>query len=321
MPENNGEHNHGQAACATGAAGQNENGHSGGCASCEAMMTAPLEAHKKQGMPKKQQRELVRILAAAVLYVLAILLPFTGLANTAAFLVAYAFIGWDILWRALRNILRGQVFDENFLMAVATVGAMVLGEYKEAVAVMMFYQVGEWFQDYAVGRSRRSIAALMDIRPDHANLRLDDGTLKEVDPEEVAVGQIIVIKPGERVPLDGVVVQGSSNMDTAALTGEAVPRWVEAVGEVISGCINLSGVLEVRVEKAYGESTVARILELVENSGSKKAKTEQFITRFARWYTPAVCLSALALAVVPPLITGEPFSVWVYRALTFLVIS
>ncbi|MDL2214191.1 cadmium-translocating P-type ATPase [Clostridia bacterium OttesenSCG-928-O13] len=272
-------------------------------------------------MSKKQKKNLARIGVAAVLFLAGFFLPKDTWIYPVVLLAAYAIIGWDILWRALRNITRGQVFDENFLMAVATIGALALGDFSEGVAVMLFYQVGEWFQDYAVGRSRKSIAALMDIRPDHANLRLEDGTTKQVDPEEVAVGQLVVVKPGERVPLDGIVKEGSSALDTSALTGESAPRDVAVGAEVISGCINLSGVLLVEVKKVYGESTVARILELVENSGSKKAKTEQFITRFARWYTPIVCVAALILAVVPPLVTGQPFGPWIYRALTFLVIS
>lgn len=235
------------------------------------------------------------------------------------FLIPYALVGWDVLWKALRNIKNGQVFDENFLMSVATVGAMAMGEYAEGVAVMLFYQVGELFQSVAVHRSRRSIAQLMDIRPDSANVERD-GALCEVDPEEVAVGEIIVIKPGERVPLDGKVLEGSSALNTAALTGESLPRDVEPGDEVISGCVNLSGLLRVEVSKPYGQSTVARILDLVENSSEKKAKAEHFITKFARYYTPIVVFAALALAVVPSLLDGQ-WGVWTYRALNFLVVS
>ena len=229
--------------------------------------------------------------------------------------------GWDVLWKAVRNILHGQVFDENFLMALATVGAFATGEYSEGVAVMLFYQIGEWFQRYAVGRSRKSITALMDIRPDHANLVGPDGTAQEVDPDEVSVGSTILVKPGERVPLDGTVLDGDSMLDTAALTGESVPRHAAAGDAVVSGCINGSGLLRVRVDKPYGESTVAKILDLVENAGEKKAKAENFITKFSRWYTPAVVIAALALAVLPPLVLGGGWAGWVHRALIFLVIS
>ncbi|MGD9559102.1 MAG: heavy metal translocating P-type ATPase [Oscillospiraceae bacterium] len=271
-------------------------------------------------MSRKQRRTLARILVAMVIFVAGLLLPHDW-PRMLVLLAGYAVIGWDIIWRSVRNILRGQVFDENFLMTVATVGAMILGEYAEAVGVMLFYQVGEWFQSYAVDRSRRSIADLMDIRPDHANVQQADGSLLQMDPQEVAAGSLIVVRPGERVPLDGVVQEGASALDTSALTGEAAPRDVAVGEEVISGCINLQGVLLVQVSRPYSESTVARILDLVENSGSKKAKAENFITRFARWYTPAVCFAALALAIVPPLVLGQPFGDWVYRALTFLVIS
>lgn len=298
--------------------------HSGesGCAHCDNIWQQPAPpARAAYKLSKKQKKNLIRIFAAGALLLLGALLPIGQVPGAVLSLAAYAVIGWDILWRALRNITRGQVFDENFLMAVATIGAIALGDFKEGVAVMLFYQVGEWFQDYAVGRSRKNIATLMDIRPDHANLLAADGSTSEVDPEEVAVGSLILVKPGERVPLDGTVTEGDSALDTKALTGESVPRSVHPGAEVISGCINLSGVLTVKVEKAYGESTVARILELVENSSAKKAKSEQFITRFARVYTPLVCFAALALAILPPLITGQPFGEWVYRALTFLVIS
>ena len=272
-------------------------------------------------MSKKQKKGLVRIGAGAVLLVAAYLLPVEGWASLVAFLVPYAVVGWDVLWKAVRNILHGQVFDENFLMALATIGAFATGEYSEGVAVMLFYQVGEWFQRYAVGRSRRSIAALMDIRPDHANLVGPDGTARQVDPDEVQVGDVILVKPGERVPLDGTVLEGNSMLDTAALTGESVPRRTAEGDTVISGCINGSGLLRVRVEKPYGESTVAKILDLVENENKKKAKAENFITKFARWYTPAVVIAALALAVLPPMVLGGGWADWVRRALIFLVIS
>ncbi len=272
-------------------------------------------------MSRKQKRGLARIGAGAVLLAAAWLLPLEGWASLATFAVPYAVVGWDVLWKAVRNILHGQVFDENFLMALATVGAFATGEYSEGVAVMLFYQIGEWFQRYAVGRSRKSIAALMDIRPDHANLVGPDGTAQEVDPDEVSVGSIILVKPGERVPLDGTVLDGDSMLDTAALTGESVPRHAAAGDAVISGCINGSGLLRVRVDKPYGESTVAKILDLVENAGEKKAKAENFITKFSRWYTPAVVIAALALAVLPPLVLGGGWAGWVHRALIFLVIS
>lgn len=272
-------------------------------------------------MSRKQKRGLARIGAGAVLLAAAWLLPLEGWASLAAFAVPYAVVGWDVLWKAVRNILHGQVFDENFLMALATVGAFATGEYSEGVAVMLFYQIGEWFQRYAVGRSRKSITALMDIRPDHANLVGPDGTAQEVDPDEVSVGSTILVKPGERVPLDGTVLDGDSMLDTAALTGESVPRHAAAGDAVVSGCINGSGLLRVRVDKPYGESTVAKILDLVENAGEKKAKAENFITKFSRWYTPAVVIAALALAVLPPLVLGGGWAGWVHRALIFLVIS
>ena len=235
------------------------------------------------------------------------------------YLLAYLIIGWDILWKAVRNIGHGQVFDENFLMCVATVGALVLGEYSEAVGVMLFYQVGELFQNYAVGKSRKSIAQLMDIRPDVANVERD-GQILAVDPDEVAVGEVIVIRPGEKIPLDGVVIEGGSSLNTAALTGESAPRDVAVGGELLSGCVNITGLLKARVTREFGQSTVAKILDLVENASSKKAQAENFITRFARYYTPAVVFAALALAVLPSLFTGD-WAVWVHRALTFLVIS
>lgn len=268
---------------------------------------------------KKEKWILIRIVTAAVLVAAAMIAPLEGYWRLAAFLVPYAIVGWDVLWGALRNIFRGQVFDENFLMALATVGAFCIGEYPEGVLVMLLYQVGELFQDFAVDRSRRSIASLMDIRPDWANVEQENG-LVQVDPEEVSVGQIIVVKPGERIPLDGVVTEGSSTLDTAALTGESLPRAVEAGDEVISGCVNQSGLLRVQVTKPYGESTVARILELVENSSARKARYENFITRFARWYTPIVVIAAAVLGLVPPLFMGN-WSEWINRALIFLVVS
>ena len=271
-------------------------------------------------MSKKQKKTLVRIILSAVLLVAAALIPVDGIVKLVLFLIPYAVIGWDVLWKAIRNIAHGQVFDENFLMAIATVGAFALGEYPEGVAVMLFYQVGELFQSYAVGRSRQSIAALMDIRPDYANIE-QDGKLVQVDPEDVAVGDTIVIKAGEKIPLDGVVLEGSSAVDTAALTGESLPRDVDPGDDVVSGCINQSGLLKVRVTKVFGESTVAKILDLVENSSSKKARAENFITRFARYYTPVVVIGAVLLAVLPPLLFGGDWSDWLQRALIFLVIS
>lgn len=243
-----------------------------------------------------------------------------GFVRLLIYLIPYLVIGWDVLWKAIRNIKNGQVFDENFLMSVATVGAFGCGEYPEAVAVMLFYQVGELFQSVAVDRSRKSISALMDIRPDYANIERD-GELVQVDPEEVSVGDVIVVKAGERVPLDGTVLEGTSSLDTAALTGESLPRDVQAGDEVVSGCVNLTGVLHVKVNKPFGESTVAKILDLVENSSSKKAKAENFITKFARYYTPAVVFAALALAALPPLLGMGPWLMWVQRALNFLVVS
>ena len=276
-------------------------------------------------MTKKQQKTLVRILAGAVLFAAAVALSKTlpalaGWWALPVYLVPYLVVGGDVLLRAGRNIAHGQIFDENFLMAIATVGSLCIGDFPEAIAVMLFYQVGEWFQSYAVGRSRQSIAALMDIRPDYANVEGPDG-LTRVDPEEVAMGDVIVVKPGERVPLDGEVLEGRSLLDTSALTGESVPRQAAAGDTVISGCINQTGLLRVRVSRPYGESTVAKILELTENAGSKKAKAENFITKFARWYTPVVVIGAALLAVLPPLILGGGFAEWLHRALIFLVIS
>ena len=277
-------------------------------------------------MTKKQKKTRKRILTALVLFLALELaehlapdvLP--GLAWPVLYLIPYGIIGWDVLWRAIRNIKNGQVFDENFLLSVATVGAFGCGEYPEAVAVMLFYQVGELFQSVAVDRSRKSISALMDIRPDYANIE-QNGELVQVDPEEVSVGDVIVVKAGERVPLDGTVLEGTSSLDTAALTGESLPRDVQAGDEVVSGCVNLTGVLHVKVNKPFGESTVAKILDLVENSSSKKAKAENFITKFARYYTPAVVFAALALAALPPLLGMGPWLMWVQRALNFLVVS
>ena len=271
-------------------------------------------------MSKKQKRMLFRVLASAVLFAVALLLPTEGWLRLFTFLIPYAVIAWDVLWRAVRNIAHGQVFDENFLMSLATVGALATGEYPEAVFVMLFYQVGELFQSYAVDQSRKSITSLMDIRPDYANIEVD-GQLRQVDPEDVAVGDTIVIKAGERIPLDGVVLEGASNVDTAALTGESLPREAQPGDDVISGCVNLSGLLRVRVTKAFEESTVAKILDLVENSSSKKAKAENFITKFARYYTPAVVLAAVALALLPPLFTSIQWVDSIQRALNFLVVS
>ena len=270
-------------------------------------------------MTKKQQRMLMRIGGAAALFIPGMILE-DNVVGIVLLLTAYALIGWDILWRAAENIRHGRVFDENFLMAVATIGAIALGDYSEGVAVMLLYQIGEWFQGYAVQRSRRSISSLMDIRPDTARV-VRDGAEEEVFPDEVEVGETILIRPGERVPLDGIVTKGEGLLDTAALTGESVPRTVKTNDEIISGCINQTGVLEVRVTTPYEESTVERILSLVEEATDKKATTEAFITRFARWYTPAVVIGAVLLALIPPLVTGDPFSMWIYRALTFLVIS
>ena len=271
-------------------------------------------------MSRKQIQTLCRILAGAALLLAAVLIPARGILRLLLFLVPYLLAGGDVLWRALRNILRGQVFDENFLMAVATIGAFCIGEYPEAGLGMGFYQVGEGVQGYAVGRSRSSIAALMDIRPDHANLETPDG-LRQADPEEIAVGDVIVVKSGERIPLDGTVLEGRSTVDTAALTGESLPRETGPGDAVISGCINIGGLLRVRVSKPYGESTVAKILDLVENSSSKKARAENFITRFARIYTPLVVMAAVLLAVLPPLLFQEAWGIWIQRALIFLVIS
>ena len=270
-------------------------------------------------MSKKQKRTLYRIGGAAALFIPGMILEHSGI-GMALLLAAYALIGWDILWRAAVNIRHGRVFDENFLMAIATIGAILLGDYSEGVAVMLLYQIGEWFQAYAVQRSRRSISSLMDIRPDTARV-LRGGEEEEVFPDEVEVGDTILVRPGERVPLDGIIRKGEGLLDTSALTGESMPREAHEGDEIISGCINQTGVLEIEVTTPYEESTVERILSLVEEATDKKATTEAFITRFARWYTPAVVIGALLLAIVPPLVTGDPFAGWIYRALTFLVIS
>lgn len=272
-------------------------------------------------MTKKQKKQLYKILTAAVICIIAIVLPVPEWVKLILYVVGYIVVGLEILTKAIKNIKSGQVFDENFLMSIATIGAFILGEYLEGIAVMLFYQIGELFQSYAVSQSRKSISDLMDIRPDSATV-LRDSQEEEVDPEEVMIGEIIIVRPGEKVPLDGVVTEGTSTLDTAALTGESVPRTVAVGEEVISGCINLTGILKVRVEKEFGESTVAKILDLVENASSQKAKVENFITRFARYYTPIVVMAAAALAVIPPLfLPGFPFAEWIYRALTFLVIS
>lgn len=278
-------------------------------------------------MTKKQRKLLNRIIIAAILFVAGMISPYilpenqtTDYVEFAVFLASYAIIGWDIIWKALCNIRQGQIFDENFLMMIATVGAFILGEHSEGVAVMLFYQVGEWFQSYAVAKSRKSITSLMDIRPDYANVQRS-GKLVQVDPDEVQIGEIIIVKPGEKIPIDGIITSGTSTLDTSALTGESLPREAEEGMEVISGCINQTGILTIKTTKEFGESTVAKILDLVENSSEKKARTENFITRFARYYTPIVVFAALALAVIPPLVTGDAFAEWVYRALTFLVIS
>ena len=270
-------------------------------------------------MTKKQKRMLMRIGGAAALFISGMVLEDITV-GVVLLLAAYALISWDILWRAAVNIRQGRVFDENFLIAVATLGALALGDYSEGVAVMLLYQIGEWFQGYAVQRSRRSISSLMDIRPDTACV-LRDGAEEEVFPDEVEVGETIIVRPGERVPLDGIIRKGEGLLDTSALTGESIPRAVRAGNEIISGCINQTGVLEVEVTTPYEESTVERILSLVEEATDKKATTETLITRFARWYTPAVVIGAVLLALIPPLVTGDPFSMWIYRALTFLVIS
>ena len=277
-------------------------------------------------MNKKQKKMLVRIIVAAALIVVLSLLPVEGWLQFVLFMVPYLVIGYDILKKAWKGICNKQVFDENFLMAVATIGAILLGDYKEGVAVMLFYQIGELFQSYAVGKSRRNISDLMDIRPDYANVERD-GKLEQVDPDEVAIGTTIIVQPGEKVPIDGIVTEGKSSLNTSALTGESLPRDVSEGEEVISGCINMTGVLRIRTTKEFGESTVAKVLELVENSSSRKSRSENFISKFARIYTPAVCYGALALAILPPLVRmifmglSPEWGDWIYRALTFLVIS
>ena len=278
-------------------------------------------------MNKKQKKVLTRIIVAAVLMVVLSLLPVDGWLKFVLFMIPYLVIGHDILLKAWKGILNRQVFDENFLMAVATIGAILLGDYKEGVAVMLFYQIGELFQSYAVGKSRRNISELMDIRPDYANIEKEDGTLEQVDPDEVGIGSVIVVQPGEKVPIDGVIEEGRTSLNTSALTGESLPREAGVGDEVISGCINMSGVLKIRTTKEFGESTVSKILDMVENASSKKSRSENFISKFAKYYTPAVCYGALALAVLPPLVrllflgmTPE-WGDWVMRALTFLVIS
>ena len=278
-------------------------------------------------MNKKQKKVFIRIIVAAVLMVVLSLLPVDGWLKFVLFMIPYLVIGHDILLKAWKGILNKQVFDENFLMAVATIGAILLGDYREGVAVMLFYQIGELFQSYAVGKSRRNISELMDIRPDYANIEKEDGTLEQVDPDEVEIGSVIVVQPGEKVPIDGVIEEGRTSLNTSALTGESLPREAGVGDEVISGCINMSGVLKIRTTKEFGESTVSKILDMVENASSKKSRSENFISKFAKYYTPAVCYGALALAVLPPLVrllflgmTPE-WGDWVMRALTFLVIS
>lgn len=282
-------------------------------------------------MNKKQKKMLVRIIIAAALMIILHFVPVKGVIRFLLYLIPYFVIGYDILRKAFKGIMNHQVFDENFLMAVATVGAIIValaenGDYTEAIAVMLFYQIGELFQSYAVGKSRRNISELMDIRPDYANVEVD-GKLEQVDPDEVEIGSVIVVKPGEKVPIDGIIIDGSSTLNTSALTGESVPRDAKCGDEIISGCINLSGVLKIRTTKEFGESTVSKILDLVENSSSKKSKSENFISKFAKYYTPAVCYSALALAILPPVVrmlfmsASPEWATWIYRALTFLVIS
>lgn len=287
---------------------------------------------KEADMNKKQKRNLMRIIVAAILMIVLHFAPVSGMVRFGLYLVPYLIIGYDILWKAFKGVKNRQPFDESLLMAIATLGAIILavyedGDYTEAIGVMLFYQIGEWFQSYAVGKSRRNISELMDIRPDYANVERENGQLEAVDPDEVEVGTIIVVKPGEKIPIDGEVVEGSSTLNTSALTGESLPREVESGDEVISGCININGLLKIRTTKEFGESTVSKILDLVENASSRKSKAEGFISKFARVYTPAVVAAAIALALVPPFVRmgfmGVPadWDVWIYRALTFLVIS
>jgi Cd2+/Zn2+-exporting ATPase len=287
---------------------------------------------KEADMNKKQKRNLIRIIVAAILMIVLHFAPVSGMVRFGLYLVPYLIIGYDILWKAFKGVKNRQPFDESLLMAIATLGAIILavyedGDYTEAIGVMLFYQIGEWFQSYAVGKSRRNISELMDIRPDYANVERENGQLEAVDPDEVEVGTIIVVKPGEKIPIDGEVVEGSSTLNTSALTGESLPREVESGDEVISGCININGLLKIRTTKEFGESTVSKILDLVENASSRKSKAEDFISKFARVYTPAVVAAAIALALVPPFVRmgfmGVPadWDVWIYRALTFLVIS
>ena len=269
---------------------------------------------------------LIRIIIAFILFIALRVLSLNDFYETILFLITYFIIGYDILKKAIKGILNRQVFDENFLMAIATVGAIALGEYSEGTAVMLFYQIGEWFQSYAVGKSRRNISELMDIRPDYANIEDDSGNIVQVDPDEVEIGSIIIVKPGEKIPIDGKIIEGTSSLNTSALTGESLPQEVTTNDEVISGCINITGLLKIKTTKEFGESTVSKILDMVENASSKKSKSENFISKFARYYTPSVCYSALALALIPPIINllmgnEASWSVWVYRALTFLVIS
>lgn len=287
---------------------------------------------KEADMNKKQKRNLIRIIVAAILMIVLHFAPVSGMVRFGLYLVPYLIIGYDILWKAFKGVKNRQPFDESLLMAIATLGAIILavyedGDYTEAIGVMLFYQIGEWFQSYAVGKSRRNISELMDIRPDYANVERENGQLEAVDPDEVEVGTIIVVKPGEKIPIDGEVVEGSSTLNTSALTGESLPREVESGDEVISGCININGLLKIRTTKEFGESTVSKILDLVENASSRKSKAEDFISKFARVYTPAVVAAAIALALIPPFVRmgfmGVPadWDVWIYRALTFLVIS
>ena len=280
-------------------------------------------------MNKKQKKMLARIIIAAVLLIVLHFVPITGIPRFICYLAVYLVIGYDIVKKAFKGIKNGQVFDENFLMAIATIGAFALavyeksGDYNESIAVMLFYQIGELFQSYAVGKSRRNISELMDIRPDYANIE-QDGKLEKVDPDEVEIGTVIVVQPGEKVPIDGIVIEGTSTLNTSALTGESLPRETKVGDEIISGCINMTGVLKIRTTKEFGESTVSKILELVENSTSRKSRSEDFISKFAKYYTPAVCYGALALAILPPLVrmlamgVAPQWDMWIYRALTFL---